>query len=110
MKTALALSLVAVALSALFVFSGLDGGPRWETVRVYPLAGTADVPSVAVAVPSAWRETGQVSSVGSSLRFVDAFGREIVIPRTALERAAAEHRVYRPARGDAPMLATRDDR
>jgi hypothetical protein len=96
-KIVVTLAVLVVALAALLVLTRESEEVRWETLRVYPLSAAADAPAVAVAVPSGWREIGQVSTIGSSLRFVDASGREVAIPRTELQRAAVERRVYRPA-------------
>lgn len=107
MKAVIALSLFTIALASLLLLTRAGDNVRWETLRVYPLSAAADARSVAVAVPSSWREVGQVSFLGSTLRFVDESGREIAITRAELQRAAGENRVYRPARADGLMLAER---
>ena len=110
MKALLALSLFTIALASLLLLTRAGDNVRWETLRVYPLSAAADARSVAVAVPSSWREAGQTSFVGSTLRFVDESGREIAITRADLLHAAAENRVYRPARAEELMLAQRPAR
>ncbi len=68
---------------------------RWETLRVYVLAGGQ---SVAVAVPAEWQEADkpQVLATGSVLRFLDESGRPVEITAAALARAAAKKSVLRP--------------
>ena len=68
---------------------------RWESLRVYALAGGQ---SVAVAVPSEWQEAGkpQILATGSVLRFLDESGRPVEITAAALARAAAKRAVLRP--------------
>ena len=68
---------------------------RWESLRVYALAGGQ---SVAVAVSSEWREAGkpQALAAASVLRFLDESGRPVEITAAALARAAAKRSVLRP--------------
>ncbi len=68
---------------------------RWETLRVYVLAGGQ---SVAVGVPAEWQEADkpQVLATGSVLRFLDESGRPVEITAAALARAAAKKSVLRP--------------
>jgi len=68
---------------------------RWESLRVYVLAGGQ---SVAVAVPAEWQEADkpQVLATGSVLRFLDESGRPVEITAAALARAAAKKSVLRP--------------
>jgi len=67
---------------------------RWESLRVYNLSGGA---TVAIAVPSEWSPVEKSKNLGKSpLRFQDASGAIVAIPVAALERAAAEKRVFRP--------------
>jgi hypothetical protein len=94
MRTIVGIALIAIGLAGSFV-SSHGAGPGRDTLRVYILAGGADAQSVAVAAPAGWRAVGQVSTIGSSLRFADESGAETAIPRAALERAAAHDRVLR---------------
>jgi len=87
-------SLLAAALVAAPALSRADD-LRWESLRVYTLFGGN---AVAVAVPSDWSQIGNGSALGKkpALRFRDAAGAEVAIPVAALERAAADKRVFRP--------------
>ena len=92
MKIRLALSLLA-ALAALPALSHAKDDVTWESVRVYALAGGR---AVAVAVPAEWQQVGETRVLRSALRFRDLNDAEIAIPVAALERAAAEKRLFRP--------------
>jgi hypothetical protein len=93
MKTRLASTLLAAALAVLPALSHARDGVRWETLRVYTLAGGD---AVAVAVPAEWQQVDEARVLHSALRFVDESGAEVAIPVAALARAAAEKRVFRP--------------
>jgi len=93
MNKRLALSLLAAALAALPSLSRAGDGASWESLRVYTLAGGR---TVAVAVPAEWQDSGETRVVRSALRFRDLNDAEIAIPVAALERAAAEKRLFRP--------------
>lgn len=92
MKIRFASTLLAAVLTVLPALSHADG-VRWETLRVYALAGGG---AVAVAVPAEWQQIDEARALHSALRFVDESGAEIAIPAAALTRAAAEKRVFRP--------------
>jgi hypothetical protein len=85
-------ALLAAALVAPALAHAEDA--RWESLRVYNLSGGA---TVAIAVPSEWSPVEKSKNLGKSpLRFQDASGAIVDIPVAALERAAAEKRVFRP--------------
>src|SRR5262249_25510676 len=86
-------TLLAAALVAAPTLSHADDA-RWDSLRVYNLSGGG---TVAVAVPSEWNQVEPSRNLGKSpLRFQDASGAVVAIPVAALERAAAEKRVFRP--------------
>jgi hypothetical protein len=87
-------TLLAAALIAAPSLSYADD-PRWESLHIYALDGDR---AVAVAVPSEWSQIGDGIAPGKlpALRFRDLSGAEIAIPVAALERAAADKRVFRP--------------
>ncbi|HTQ73664.1 MAG TPA: hypothetical protein VMI74_05215 [Burkholderiales bacterium] len=94
MKNGLAFTtLLAAGVLAAPSLSRADDA-RWDSLRVYNLSGGG---SVAVAVPSEWSPVEPSRNLGKSpLRFQDASGTVVTIPVAALQRAAAEKRVYRP--------------
>jgi hypothetical protein len=93
MKNPFALTLLAAALVAAPKLSHADD-TRWDSLRVYNLSGGG---TVAVAVPSEWNPVEPSRNLGKSpLRFLNASGAVVAIPFAALERAAAEKRVFRP--------------
>ena len=93
MRNQFAFTLLAVALFAAPTLSRADE-PRWESLRVYNLAGGS---TVAVAVPSEWSPVEISRNLGKSpLRFQDASGAVVAIPVASLERASAEKRIFRP--------------
>ncbi len=94
MKSGFAITtLLAGALVAAPSLSRADD-TRWESLRVYNLSAGG---TVAIAVPSDWNPVEKSRNLGKSpLRFEDASGAVVAIPVAALERAAAERRVFRP--------------
>jgi hypothetical protein len=87
-------TLLAAALIAAPKLSYADDA-RWESLRTYTLTNGR---AVAVAVPSEWSQIDNGSALAKlpALRFRDAAGAEIAIPVSALERASADRRVFRP--------------
>jgi hypothetical protein len=93
MKNLALTTLLAAALVAAPTLSRAED-TRWDSLRVYNLSGGG---TVAVAVPSEWSPVEKSKHLGKSpLRFQDASGAVVAIPVAALERAAAERRVFRP--------------
>jgi hypothetical protein len=93
MRNQFAFTLLAAALFAAPKLSLADE-PRWESLRVFNLAGGQ---TVAVAVPSEWSPVEKSRNLGKSpLRFEDASGAVVSIPVAALARASAEKRIFRP--------------
>jgi hypothetical protein len=104
MKVRLALSLLAAALAAVPALARAGDGVRWESLHVYTLDGGR---AVAVAVPAEWQQVGDARVLRSALRFLDESGAEVAIPVAALERAAADKRVFRPASAEKVALNAR---
>jgi hypothetical protein len=99
-----ALSLFAAALAVLPAIAHAADGVRWESLHVYTLP---DGRAVAVAVPAEWQEVARQPVLRSALRFIDPRNAEVSIPVAALERAAAEKRVFRPEPAQRVALVAR---
>ena len=93
MKNGFALTTLLAAALAAPALSYADD-TRWDSLRVYDLSSGS---TVAIAVPSEWSPIEASRNVGKSpLRFQDMSGAVVAIPVAALERAAADKRVFRP--------------